>query len=88
MSEKDQLLRVVTQLDGHFAADDQSPADVERWRELKRHIARMLGALALIDITLRDERERGIPLSELSEETARKLEKHAKFGLGESDASD
>jgi hypothetical protein len=88
VSKRDQLLRIVTQLDGHFAAADHTPVDVDRWRELKGHIARMLGALFLIDITLRDERERGIPLSDLSEEMVRKIEKHARFGLGDGDAGD
>jgi hypothetical protein len=41
MSKKDQLFRVIAALDNHFAADDQSPADVDRWRELRRHITRM-----------------------------------------------
>jgi hypothetical protein len=33
MSRKDQLLRILAALDGHFAADDVSPADVDRRRE-------------------------------------------------------
>jgi hypothetical protein len=36
VSRKDQLIRIIAQLDGHFAADDASPADADRWRELKR----------------------------------------------------
>jgi hypothetical protein len=80
VSRKDQLLRIVAQLGGHFAGDDQPPVDAERSRELKRHIARMLGALALIDMTLRDERTAP---SERSEQMVRKIEEHARFGLGE-----
>jgi hypothetical protein len=34
-------LRILAQLEKHFAAGDYSPADTDRWRELKRHIARM-----------------------------------------------
>jgi hypothetical protein len=34
MSRKDQLLRILAALDGHFAADDCSPADADRWRQL------------------------------------------------------
>jgi hypothetical protein len=80
MSRKDQLLRIMAVLDGHFAADDISPADADRWRELKRHVIRMKDALDLVHTTLREERERGIPLSA---DTASKLEGYARFGLGE-----
>jgi hypothetical protein len=31
----DRLFRIITQLDSHFATDDHSPADVDRWWELK-----------------------------------------------------
>ena len=47
MSRKDQLLRILAALDGHFAADDCSPADADRWRELKRHITRIKDGLDL-----------------------------------------
>jgi hypothetical protein len=40
MAKRDQVLRIIAQLDGLFAADDCSPADADRWRELKRHITR------------------------------------------------
>jgi hypothetical protein len=50
MSRKDQLLRIMAALDGHFAADDCTPADADRWRELKRHIVRMRDALDLARI--------------------------------------
>jgi hypothetical protein len=76
----DQFFRLIAQLDGHFAADDQSPADCNRWHELKRHLVRMKDALDLVETTLREERERGIPLTA---ETARKLEGYARFGLRE-----
>jgi hypothetical protein len=78
----DRLFRIIAQLDSHFATDDHSPADVDRWRELKRQIARMRGGLVLIDITLREERELGNPFTA---DTARKLEQHTRFGLGESE---
>jgi hypothetical protein len=52
MSRKDQLLRILAQLDKHFAADDCSPADADRWRELKRHIVRFKDALDLARIEL------------------------------------
>jgi len=69
-------------MDGHFAADDQSPADRNDWKALKRHIVRLMDGLALVETTLREERERGIPLTA---ETGRKLEGYARFGLGAED---
>jgi hypothetical protein len=39
MSRKDQTLRIVAALNGLFASDDVSPADQDRWRELKRRRA-------------------------------------------------
>jgi hypothetical protein len=39
MSRKDQLLRILFVLDGHFADDGVSPADADCWRELKRRVA-------------------------------------------------
>jgi hypothetical protein len=74
MSRKDQLLRILAALDGHFAADDCSPADADRWRELKRHIARMKDALDLARIEL----DRKAP------ETSTAL-KHVRWGLGVED---
>jgi hypothetical protein len=71
MSKKDQLFRVIAALDNHFAADDQSPANVDRWRALKRHIARMKDALDLARIEL----ERTTP------ETGEALN-HIRWGLG------
>ena len=47
MSRKYQTLRIIAQLDGLFAADDCSPADADRWKELKRHIIRMKDGLDL-----------------------------------------
>jgi hypothetical protein len=44
----DELSRLLAALDNHFEkADDQLPADADRWRELKRHILRMREALTL-----------------------------------------
>jgi hypothetical protein len=37
---------------GHFVADDCSPADADRWRQLKRHIVRFKDALDLARIEL------------------------------------
>jgi hypothetical protein len=80
MSRKDQLLRILAQLDGHFAADKRrepwrcdncSPADADRWRALKRHIARTKDALDLARIEL----ERTAP------ETGKALD-HIQWGLG------
>jgi hypothetical protein len=59
----DQLFRLMARMDSMFACDDQSPADRNDWRELKRHIVRMKDALTLVHVTLREERERGIPQS-------------------------
>ena len=36
--KRDQLYRIIASLDGHFAADHTSPADQDRWRDLKRYI--------------------------------------------------
>jgi hypothetical protein len=33
MSRKGQMLKINAALDGHFAANDISPADQDRWRE-------------------------------------------------------
>jgi hypothetical protein len=78
--KRDHLFRLTAQLDSNFAMDAVLPAYVEHWCEVKRHIARMMGGLTLVEMTLREERERGIPISE---ETARKLERDVRFGLGE-----
>jgi hypothetical protein len=77
--QADQLLRIIAVLDKHFAAEDQPPADRDRWRELLRRIVRMKDALNLVRTTLREERKRGIPPTP---DTARKIEKYARFGLG------
>jgi hypothetical protein len=79
-AKRDQLFRIIAKLDGHFAADDVSPADADRWRELKRHIVRMKDGLDLVATELRAQHERGIPLTD---DAARKLEGYARFGLGE-----
>ena len=52
MSRKDQLLRILAQLDKHFDDDGCSPADQDRWRELKRYIVRFKDALDLARIEL------------------------------------
>jgi hypothetical protein len=75
MTEKDRLFRTMAALNGHFAADDCSPADRDRWRELTRHVVRMRAALALGQLTVTGE-----PLMSV---TARKLEGYVKSGLGE-----
>jgi hypothetical protein len=75
----DPLYWIIAQLDGHFAADDVSPADASTWRECRRHIIRMRDGLLMVQTTLREERERGTPLTA---DTGRMLEGYAKFGLG------
>ena len=72
-----QLLHLIACMNSHFACDDQLPADCETWRQLRRHIVRMHSALILVYMTLRDERERGLPLTK---ETGRKLERYARWG--------
>jgi hypothetical protein len=69
--------RLMARMDSVFACDDQPPAGCNEWRELKRHIVRMRDGLTLVHVTLREERERGIPLTA---ETARKLEGWAALG--------
>ena len=76
----DQLFRILSALDGHFRADDCSPADADRWRELKRHILRMLDGLGLAHIEL----ETGAA----TEEMKRKALQHVRFGLGEETKKD
>ena len=77
----DQLLRIIAQLDGLFAADDDcSPADADRWQELKRHITRMRTSLDLVATSIAKMRELGMPLTD---DEARKIEGYARFGLGE-----
>ena len=71
MSRKDQLLRILAQLDGHFADDGIAPANQDRWRELKRHVARMKDALDLARIEL----DRTTP-------DAGKALQHVRWGLG------
>jgi hypothetical protein len=79
MARRDQLLRILAVLDGHFAADDMSPADADRWRELKRHITRMKDGLDLARIEL-ESLERGAPQTK---EIVGKALQHVRFGLGE-----
>ena len=79
MAKRDQVLRIIAQLDGLFAADDRSPADVDRWRELKRHITRMRSSLSLVATSIAKMRELGIPMTD---DEARKIERYTRFGLG------
>ena len=72
------LFRLMARMDSVLACDDQSPAERNDWRELKRHIVRMKDALTLV-MTVREERERGIWLMA---DTARKLEGWARWGAG------
>jgi hypothetical protein len=72
MSRKDQLLRILAQLHGHFASDDVSPADADRWRQLKRSIVRMMEGLGLARIELESDAPE-----------VRKVRQHVRFGLGE-----
>jgi hypothetical protein len=77
MTRRDQLVRILAALDGHFAADDVSPADVDRLRELRRHITRMKDGLDIARIEL----ERTAP-------EASKALKHVRWGLGLEDKRD
>jgi hypothetical protein len=76
LSRKEQLLRILAVLDRHFAADDVSPADADRWRELKRHIVRMKDGLDLARMELESD-------ARPAEERARKALAHVRFGLGQ-----
>ena len=58
-----ELSRLMARMDSVFACDDQSPADRNDWRELKHHIVRMRDGLTLVHVTLREGRQRGIPLT-------------------------
>ena len=80
MSRKDQLLRILAVLDGLFASDDVSPADQDRWQELKRHITRMRRSLSLVVTSVSKMRELGMPMTD---DEVRKIEGYARFGLGE-----
>ena len=75
MSRKDQLLRILFALDRHFDDDRVTPADADRWRELKRHVVRMKEGL---DLAL-TELVNGAPANE---EKVRKALNHVRFGLG------
>src|SRR5215475_11668997 len=79
LSMTHQVSRLIACMNSHFARDDQSPADCEMWRQLRRHIVRMKTALHLVHLTLREERGRGMPLTA---ETGRKLEGWACWGTG------
>jgi hypothetical protein len=83
MSRKDQLLRILAALDGHFAADDCSPADADRWRELKRHITRIKDGLDLARIEL-ESLERGAPQTK---EIVGKALQHVRLGSARKPAS-
>jgi hypothetical protein len=76
MSRKDQLLRILFALDRHFDDDRVSPADVDRWDELKRRVVRMKEALELA----LGELVSGAPANE---DKVRKALGHVLFGLGE-----
>ena len=74
MPPNEQLVRLMAQMDSHFAADDASPADRDVWKALKRHTVGMMDGLSLVETTLRMERELGRPFTE---EMARKVEGYA-----------
>jgi hypothetical protein len=74
----DQVLRIIAQLDGLFASDDVSPADADRWQELKRHITCMRSSLGLVATSIAKMRELGMPMID---DEARKIEGYARFGL-------
>jgi hypothetical protein len=78
--KRDQVLRIIAQLDGLFASDDVSPADADRWKELKRHITRMRTSLDLVATSIAKMRKLGTPMTD---DEARKIEGYARFGMGE-----
>ena len=57
------IFRLIARMDSHFACDNRFPADCALWRELKRRIIRRKDAVDRVETTLREERERGIPLT-------------------------
>ena len=75
MSRKDQLLRILFALDGHFADDSVSPADADGWCELKRHVVRMKEGL---DLAL-TELVTGAPANQ---EKVRRALDYVRFELG------
>ena len=77
MSRKGQMLRIIAALDGLFANDAISPADQDRWRELKRHITRMKDGLDVARIEVRSR--------PLTEELAPTIERNLQFGFGGTD---
>ena len=82
MAKRDQVLRIIAQLGRLFAADDCSPADADRWRELKRHITRMRSSLSLVATSIAKMRDLDIPMTD---DEARKIERYTRFGLGVTD---
>jgi hypothetical protein len=80
--KRDELLRIIVELDGLFAAEDCSPADADRWRELKRHITPMLSSLSLVATSISRMRDVGMPMTD---DETRKIEGYARFRLGETD---
>jgi hypothetical protein len=80
--KRDQLLRIIAQLDRLFEADDCLPADADRWREMKRQFTRMRSSLSLVATSIAKMRERGMPLTD---DEAPKIEFYARFGLGVTD---
>jgi hypothetical protein len=71
------LSQLIAALDGHFAANDVSPADAGNWRELKRQLIRMRDGLVLILTTL-EWSAAGLPLTD----ERRKLEHYTAFAFG------
>ena len=74
MSKNEELTRIIARLDAHFG---DHPGDADRWKELRRCISRMFGALALVEFTLR-EQGHSIP-----PEIRQRLQDHAAWGFGE-----
>jgi len=75
VSRKDQVLRILFALDRHFDDDGLSPADQDRWHELKRHVVRMKEGLELALGEL-------VSGASANEEKVRKALNHVRFGLG------
>jgi hypothetical protein len=77
---KDELFRILVQLQHHFEGEGIPPAEAERWRELKDHVTRMLTSLDLIAITAHEEPPKTA--------TMRRIETYARIGLGEQESKE
>ena len=73
---RETIRHILFALDRHFDDDRISPADVDRWDELKRQVVRMKEGLDLALTVLVS----GAPANE---EKVRRALEHVRYGLGE-----